>query len=281
MPSDPVRVSSARGGKPVTLNIAISRPNGYVLAASDKGVGEGAPGTPYDDHRLVLWARDTKKSFRLSNFVIAQGGGCMAIQADFRDLMAARVGPGDDFDACQQAAAEAVTWLLENDRPGEMYPFPGSPSGMGVRCSVAAGEFGVTLVGFRRDGTTAMSQWQNAGAYGVDGWESFNDPDTGEYVTGKPAGVPIDSLRPFYRLIEAPPRASDAFSHTCLFVRQLYEDHPFRVTPDLCGFVVLWREGEPVTTHFDYDTRNLKKAAGICAEIQGLQDAIATAEETA
>jgi hypothetical protein len=236
----------------MTLNIAMSRPRSYILGAGDTGVYLGSLDEDADPGTFPLIKDPPElpvKTTALSSYVLANTGGCPAIQADFRRLMAECLEPGDDLDACYAAARDVAVELIATDRPGEEYPSPNVPGGIASRMSILNGGFALIMNGFRHDGTTGVVQYQPPGQYSPymkgDGFEDFDDPDLGEFTAGAPYGVPIESLIPFFDLLEAPLTPAEAFSHVYGFQRSLLRKHPDRLTRDMRAVLLLWRDDAP------------------------------------
>lgn len=240
----------------MTLNIGISRSSAYVLGVGDLStylggrVEESGEVTLLDDKDEFPLVTDPRvipiKTAAVTDLVLANTGGCVAIQGDFLRLMWERLRLNrldGDLDACRSAAVDAVAELHDRDRPGELFNWADNPSGMGLRGSIAAGDFAVVLNGFRADGSTGVIQYQ-AGDDGenlVDGFEEFDDADQGEFTCSLPYGVPIESVAPFFDLLEAPHTAAEAFSHAFHFARYLWRRHPDRITPQIRGIALHWR----------------------------------------
>lgn len=221
----------------MTLITAISRSHAYVIACGDMGSFHG-----FDDNAPFLGntAGGDSKSVALTEYVLVLHGGCRAIGVDFLDHMTRDARPADDIDDCREYARDFVAWAEEHDRPGEPYPNPNVPGGWAARGALKPMGFNFVMVGFRRDGRTRLVQYQ------ADlGFEDFDDADVGEFACGTPYGVPDADVQPFFQLLEAPLPLYDAFSHVYGLHRTLLRRHPDKVTREMRGDMLRWRDGEP------------------------------------
>jgi hypothetical protein len=112
----------------VTLLVEAARSSRFVLQAADQSVSVRDPETdevtPYPGPPVPIGP----KVWKLSDWALADFGGCLDCGEQFRSILASRISSDDDIGACIEAASDA--WALTNGCP-----------------------FLVHVSGFRRDGT--------------------------------------------------------------------------------------------------------------------------------
>jgi hypothetical protein len=226
----------------------MSRCGEYALMTGDASVYAQVGESDADSVPVPVPIPD--KALAVSDHVLVGLSGCVAIAAEFRSTILGKVRPGDDFDVCHRAAIEAVAELRANDRPGDLYEIPderlaaaGATTGWVQRRGSIDRDFGLIMVGFRRDGTTAMVQCGHYyGEREVQFGEPYTDPSLFEFTTTVPFGLSPDDVTPFYDryLGVGAPTAAQAFRHALDAHRTLHESRPERVTAHADGVVLRW-----------------------------------------
>lgn len=211
----------------MTLIVALARDNQHVTLTGDSSVyirRDDCSNTPVE-------LRLGKKVDVLSDRVLMAIGGCVGLRAELRELMGARVRPDDDLLACIDALRDAVAWMQEYERPGELYE---AVRGCWVPRMTVSDGLAVTLAGFMKYGGAGIAERYDNGEIDLVPSEgraicSVATPYDVDYECGEAFSAPFTSGA--INDLCAKPALEYAFS-----IHQiLHTKYPAWVTADLHG----------------------------------------------